>query len=245
MPDRPQVMIFSTHHMANPNADYIQTNYADVLAESPQVEIRALVTRLEGFAPTHVAVEVEPRRMAKVNGHYQRFLVGDYRLDRDEIDQVAFRLARNMGHTELYGVDHRQDLNLDEVFQYAEEHGLAAIKARITERLAELTAMQQRLEAEGTIIDLLRYLNSPDHDAFHQVYLQSALIGAGDTWVGAEMTATWYARNLKIYANIVKLVEHPGDRLFVLVGSGHAPLLREFLRQTPQIALVHPEGYLG
>lgn len=243
--NRPQVMIVGTYHMNNPNLDYVKTNYADVLAEPRQQQIRDLVRRLEPFAPTHVAVEVEPQKVERINTRYQQYLQGTYTLTRDEIDQVALRLAQAMGHRELYGVDHRQDLNLGAVFQYIEEHGLTEMQSEIDRFLTEMQAQQQRIEAEGTIIDLLRHLNSQAHDDHHQIYLRQALVGAGDTWVGAETTASWYARNLKMYANIMGLARRPGDRIFVLVGAGHAPLLREFLRQTPQIQLVHPDPYLA
>jgi hypothetical protein len=242
---RPQVMVFGTYHMHNPNLDYMKTNYSDVLAEPRQQQIKELVRRLEAFAPSHVAVEVQPQDMERINDHYQRYLQGEYTLTRNEIDQVAFRLARAMGHKELYGIDHHQNVNFGGVVQYIESHGLTDIKAEIDRLIAEMSARQQRLEAEGTIIDLLRYMNSQAHDDNHQIYLRLTLVGAGDTWIGADMTTTWYARNLKIYANIVKLAQRPEDHIFVLVGAGHAPLLREFLRQTPQIELIHPEGYLS
>ncbi|MFQ5530508.1 MAG: DUF5694 domain-containing protein, partial [Gemmatimonadota bacterium] len=36
----------------------------------------------------------------------------------------------------------------------------------------------------------------------HAPYAEQAAIGAGDTFVGAEVIAGWYERNLKIFANI-------------------------------------------
>jgi hypothetical protein len=242
---RPQIMIFGTHHMDNPNLDYIKTNYADVLAEPRQQQVKDLVKRLEAFAPTHVALEVLPERTERLNERYRQYLAGAYTLTRNEVDQVGLRLARTMGHSEVHCIDHHQDLDFDGVFQYVAEHGLTELKAEIEALLAELQATQQRLEAEESIIDLLRYFNSPEHDDLHQIYLRPALVGAGDNWIGAEMTANWYARNLKMYANILRLAQRPEDRIFVLVGAGHGALLREFLRQTPQVDLVDPASYLA
>jgi hypothetical protein len=242
---RPQIMIFGTHHMDNPNLDYVKTNFSDVLAEPRQQQIKDLVKRLEAFAPTHVALEVLPERTERINERYRQYLAGGYTLTRNEVDQVGLRLARAMGHSEVYCIDHHQDLNFGAVFAYVEEHGLTELKAEMEGFMAELTATQQRLEAEGTVLDLLRYFNSPEHDNLHQIYLRSTLVGAGDNWIGAEMTGNWYARNLKMYANILRLAQRPEDRIFVLVGAGHGALLREFLRQTPQVELIDPAGYLA
>jgi hypothetical protein len=242
---RPQIMIFGSHHMANPNLDYVKTNFADVLEEPRQQQIKELVKRLESFAPTHVALEILPERIDRINERYRRYLEDDYALTRNEIDQVGLRLARALGHIELYGIDNHHDIHFGSVMAYIEDHGLTNLKAEMEGAMAELQATQQRLEAEGTIIDMLRYFNSPEHDAHHQIYLRSTLVGAGDTWIGAEMTANWYARNLKMYANILRLAQRPEDRIFVLVGAGHGALLREFLRQTPQVELIDPAGYLA
>lgn len=243
--NRPQVMIFGTYHMHNPNLDYVKTNFADVLAEPRQQQVKDLVKRLKSFAPTHVAIEVLPERSEKVNAQYQRYLQGEYTLTRNEIDQVGYRLAQAMGHSELYCIDNAQEIHFGAVLQYMQDYGMTEMMAEVDQLMAELQTTQQRIEAEGTVTDLLQYLNSPAYDDQHQTYLRMAVVGAGDTWVGANMTANWYARNLKMYANIMGLVRRPEDRIFVLVGSGHSALLREFLRQTPQVELVHPDAYLG
>ena len=48
---------------------------------------------------------------------------------------------------------------------------------------------------------------------------------AGDGFVGADSSATWWNRNFRMYANIQKHAE-PGSRLIVITGSAHAAILR-------------------
>ena len=60
------------------------------------------------------------------------------------------------------------------------------------------------------------------------LYMRFARVGAGDTHVGAELVAKWYERNIHIFANIQHLAE-PGERIVVIIGSGHAPILRELI----------------
>jgi hypothetical protein len=51
--------------------------------------------------------------------------------------------------------------------------------------------------------------------------------------------------NLKICVNVLRIAESPQDRILVIFGSGHAPLLRHFLRESPDVELLDAESYLG
>jgi pheromone shutdown protein TraB len=61
--------------------------------------------------------------------------------------------------------------------------------------------------------------------------------------VGADLLAKWYERNIYMYANLQRLAE-PGERILVIVGSGHAPILRELATYDPQMLLVDVLEYL-
>jgi hypothetical protein len=47
-----------------------------------------------------------------------------------------------------------------------------------------------------------------------------------------------------MFANIAALAERPDDRIFVLVGASHRPLLRQFVLDSPHLELVDPLPYL-
>ncbi|CAN5736884.1 hypothetical protein BH23GEM8_BH23GEM8_22270 [soil metagenome] len=68
-------------------------------------------------------------------------------------------------------------------------------------------------------------------------------MGAGDGYVGADLVSRWYERNIRIFANL-KQITVPGDRILILVGSGHAPILRELISQDPTLVLVDPLEFL-
>jgi predicted proteasome-type protease len=53
----------------------------------------------------------------------------------------------------------------------------------------------------------------------------------------------WYMRNAKMFAKL-GLVAQPGERVLVLVGSGHLYWLRHFVEQTGGYDLVEPGQYL-
>jgi pheromone shutdown protein TraB len=56
--------------------------------------------------------------------------------------------------------------------------------------------------------------------------------------------AQWYHRNLLIATNITRLSQGPGERILVLIGAGHAKLLREFLSEVPGFEVVDCLRYL-
>jgi hypothetical protein len=66
-------------------------------------------------------------------------------------------------------------------------------------------------------------------------------VGADTSYPGATMTARWYERNLKIASNVLRLIESPNDRVLVLIGAAHGPILREVFSRVPGVTLI-PAG---
>ncbi len=75
------------------------------------------------------------------------------------------------------------------------------------------------------------------------IYYSMLSIGDGDSQPGAELNAYWYMRNAKMFAKIDMIAE-PGDRVLVIVGSGHATWIRHFVQRMPGYQLVEAEPYL-
>ena len=106
---KPTVMILGSSHLANPGMDGFNYKMDDVLAPKRQREIEQLVAQLKPFRPTKIALEADERFDAEINANYQCYLKGTYELKRGEGDQIGFRLAKQMGHPKLYGVDYWGD----------------------------------------------------------------------------------------------------------------------------------------
>ncbi len=236
-------MILGTYHMAG-STDLVVPDAGDALSPQRQAEIADLVARLTTFAPTRVAVEAPASAMTKVNAQFEAYRRGEYTLTRNEIDQVGFRLAAELGLDRLECIDERMDMHLDEVIQFAGEHQPALVD-RIMTLVGELESATGRLTREGSVVEILRYMNSTEFDQFHRLYILTAQVGAGENYIGADAVAAWYHRNLRIFANIARLAGRPEERLLVLIGSGHGALLREFIRQAPGLELVDPLPYLA
>lgn len=240
---RPQVMIVGTMHLDNPGRDLNNVKVDDVLAPARQKELDALVGYLAAFRPTKILIEVPVARDSAWNARYRDYLAGRYELTRDERDQIALRLAKRLGHSRVYAADFKQDLPFGEMFQWAKANGQQAFADEMAAMGRRIVQEFQSELATTSMTEVIRVANSPRSDSTHAVYLQAMRIGADSAYPGADMTAAWYARNLKILTNVMRISE-PGDRLLVLFGAGHGPLLREFAAQSRLFDVVPVERVL-
>ncbi|MFN0098299.1 MAG: DUF5694 domain-containing protein, partial [Gemmatimonadaceae bacterium] len=109
---------------------------------------------------------------------------------------------------------------------------------------ARFTALHRQDDSLKTVRSLretLTYLNSPERlRAGHGEYLVGNLLnnGVGDHFGADGFVSAWYNRNLRIDSNIARLVRHDDERVLVIIGAGHVPILLELLRSTPVVEVV-------
>ena len=236
-----RVLVVGTYHMSNPGLDAVNVTADDVLAPKRQREIEQLATTLEAYRPTKVLVEIAFGRDSMSNSLYRRYVAGSYTLDRTEMQQLGFRIAKAAGLPRIYGVDYDLDVNLASVMVWALTHGqpeLAGAAQALTSRL--LTEADSMMK-HATVAEIVAALNSPRADSAQGMYLAALRVGADTSYPGATATARWYERNLKITSNILRVIDSPNDRVLVLIGAAHGPVLRELLDRVPGIRLV-PTG---
>ena len=108
----------------------------------------------------------------------------------------------------------------------------------------EATASEQQLR-EKTIGEYLKAMNSPEaRRGVLRPYIEYLVpIAASGQYPGPEMAANWYRRNLKIAANL-RHASSAGDRVLVVYGAGHIPVLEHILSLMPDIELVDPLAHL-
>lgn len=242
----PEILVLGTYHMANPGLDYANVRADDVLAPRRQAEIKEVCQLLAVYAPTRIAVEVPASSQADLDLRYAAYKDGQAELRRNEAEQLGFRLAKALGHERVYAVDYRSDLDLAAVLTWAQANGLASLAARLQREATRIAEDMSSNLARLSVRHMLLEDNSPEYDNLHGLYLTLATVG--DTgkgeYVGAELTASWYRRNLIIFSNIARLVTCQGDRVLVVIGSGHGALLRQLVRECPDYRLVDVAEYL-
>jgi hypothetical protein len=243
-----QVLVLGTYHMDNPGADLVNIAADDVLAPARQAELNALIQRLAAFQPTAIMVETESKRPDLLDTGYMSFAPGDMKSDRNEITQIAYRLAHEMGIERVYGVDTREGeidfFPFDKVQAFEAAKGIDVTGAMIAQVQAEAADFAEAQKTE-TVSQLLARQNDPAqiramHNAFYYGLLELADAASQP---GAQLNYGWYARNALTFGKIAAATE-PGDRVIVLYGSGHAYWLRHFAENTPGFSLVEPASYL-
>ncbi len=236
-PARAEVLVLGVYHMANPGQDLFNSKADDVLAPQRQVEIARLVEVLKRFHPTKIALEadVSSQRLAR---EYSDYLAGKYTLTRNEIDQVGYRLARELGHTTVYPVDADGDFPWQRVVDYAKASGRTKELDSILAEIGAMVKAQDRYLASHTILETELYLNSDERVAEDVgFYFREAHLGEPGDWAGADLVSEWFRRNMRIYTNVMRIVESPEERVLVIFGSGHLGWLRWAFSSDPTLRL--------
>ena len=241
------VLLLGTWHMDNPGKDMLNLKTDDVLVPRRQKEIKELVNRLAKFRPTRVLIEAPYGDPVRPNA-YADYLAGKHDLNRDEREQVAFRLARRMNLSTVPGIDYPMDLDdsqLNLLMKSNPELVGKAMEALQADGGKEMEK-QQSLLAHSSVTEFYRYQNSEEAiERNHQFYFKYLVpIAQGQNYAGADMVASWYKRNLRIMNNLERLQLSRKDRVFILFGQGHVKLLRDFINATPGFCLVNAEAYL-
>jgi Family of unknown function (DUF5694) len=240
---RAHILVLGTYHFDNPGLDVVKTEVADVLTPAKQAEVKQVIEALARFRPTKIAVEVRADRAARLDSLYAAYRVGRHTLSRSEVQQLGFRLAERFGHPRLYPADHGGEFPFGAVMQYAQAHDPAFVQ-RVQQAIADMTAEKNRHHQQKSIGEILRLENDPARlRQGHAMYIEGARVGAGDTYVGAELLAKWYERNIRIFSDLQRIAQ-PGDRVLVIFGTGHAAILRELIASDPRLELIEANEYL-
>ncbi|MBE7510431.1 MAG: hypothetical protein HS118_09575 [Bacteroidia bacterium] len=102
--DKPKIKVYllGTFHFAQTDSAY------DVLSEKNQKSILKLCEIVKKQKPDKIFIERMPdfEYQTKMDSLYQAYKKGDPRPRRNEIWQVAFRVAKDLNHKTIYSCDH-------------------------------------------------------------------------------------------------------------------------------------------
>ena len=239
-----KLLILGTFHFKDAGLDSYKPEVdVDIMSEARQKELAVILVQLAEFKPTKILIEVKPDRQATFDERFSQYRAGELELEANEIYQIAFKLGKRLEHERLYGVDAsgRRYEDLPEAEAYAQEHGQTFPTADAwSERFMAAYGVEDRAKAERTLSEHLLFLNSEEQLQFsHGHYVLSYLaMGDEEEYPAADhVTGWWYNRNLRIFSNIARVME-PGDRLLLLIGAGHVPIIRHAAAASPEIDLI-------
>jgi hypothetical protein len=253
-PQKTKVLTLGTFHFSFRNLDVNKitvSDQIDVLLPSYQKEIEDIVRRIAAFKPTIIVIERDPVWQAKYDSLYNKYLQGEYILNRGEEEQIGFRLAKQFGLKTLYCVndwgkgyeyvdsilDAKDTTESKKFFDYFTHHPDTAqmfFNANLFKTKGILADLRNRNDEKNQEKDLGNYLIG----VFKYQSDNNPFFGTDFT------TGWWFNRNLRIFRNIQKINAKPTDRILVIFGAGHMNLLNIFFKASPEYKLVETNKYL-
>lgn len=233
-----KVLVVGSFHFDYPNLDahkIKKQDQIDVLSPKTSKEVTDLVNYIKKFSPTKIAIEASPEWNA--NQKLKEYNEGKHHDKRDERYQLAMRIANELKINELFSVDASSVLE-DLMEKFGKTDSLYFKK--LTEGYdyksddpisQNFTDFYNHSEAKNfsSLMNTFQYLNSKEyHEYGYGAYL------SGDfklrDYDGADILAMdWYSRNLRIFRNIQNIPHQSDDRILVIIGNGHAAVLRQLL----------------
>ncbi len=260
MTQKPTLMILGSGHLANWGADRINYKIDDVRAPKRQAELQRLADQLARFKPTKIAVEVDERWDAKLQEEYNGYLMDNFQLERHEIHQIGFRLAKQMGHPKIHCVDYLRDdpIVRDDLDHHLTDWGTFAEANNQMHLLGDDEKIEGKITLDkevGILVDPEKY--EPIIDMYMRInqdekirknirdYLRIARIGLQDQYPGANWVAYhWYPRNLKTFVNLTRITESEDERIILIIGAGHLGFLKQIVEDSEFYHLESPLQYL-
>ncbi len=246
--DSAQIMVLGTYHMHNPKYDSVIFEADDVLSERRQKEIDELLNQISKYRPTKIAIE-SPYKNRVWQTRYREYLKGNYKLGRNEIEQIGFKLAKRLNLKTLYSIDF--PLRMSGFLSIELENPPVKPKKKTKDNVAKKPRVLSRSEKilrKSTISEYLYRMNEKKNfEKNHEQYMKMMLPDFEDSaiYYKADKVTNWYKRNLRMFSNLNRISKFNNDeRVLLIVGAGHLKLLTDFADDAPQFCLVSPLSYL-
>ncbi|MES3019680.1 MAG: DUF5694 domain-containing protein [Bacteroidota bacterium] len=239
-----QVLVVGTFHFHYPNLDVnkiSEQNKIDVLKDPKKAEVTQLVEYIKKFKPTKIALEAFPQW--KATERFRRYKNGEFADQRDERYQLGFRIASEMKLDTIYSIDgasFSDDLEkIDSAYatKLFKDYDFKS-SDRYDKMFTNWFEYEEKLPLTMNLLDYIKRANTRES---HQLGYGAYLVGDFklDNHRGADVIATWwYSRNIRIFRKIQELTTSPDDRILIIFGNGHVPILRQLLESSPEYDFV-------
>jgi hypothetical protein len=177
--------------------------------------------------------------------------MGSWTLGKNEVYQVGFRLAKELGLNGVSCVDTRPeqvevDTTIADWESYAKQRGELENWEAYNEPNKQANDYIEDVRGRMTMTDYLIFLNSEKVKRRYKQFFLTGLVdvGSGHTYVGADLTGYWYRRNTRIFSNIRKLVTSENEKILVIYGNSHAWVLEELFDASPEFKTIKVDKVL-
>lgn len=244
--EKTKVLVVGTFHFDYPDLDAHKTELkdrVDVLSPQKSKEVTELVEYIKKFKPTKIAIEAWPNWNAAKK--LQEYKAGKHRNERDERYQLAMRIANELNIAELESIDASSAIeDINQKFGKTDSLYFKKLTDDYDFRSDDVyqnyytNFLKSTENPKTNLLSLLKHMNSKE---FHQYEYGSYLTGDFKLreFDGADMLSLyWYNRNLRMFRNIQRIPQTKEDRILVIVGNGHASVLRQLFTSSPEYDFV-------
>lgn len=243
-----KVLIVGTFHLDYPNLDVYKTednDKIDVLIDPKKAEVTELVNYIKQFKPTKIAIEAFPnwKAVEKLNQYKQ----GAFRNERDERFQLGMRIATELKLDTIYSVDaESMDNDLSKIDSVYTDKLFKDFDFKSNDKFNAMFrdwyTYEEKLPKSTNLLTYIKHINSREsHNLMYGAYLVGDF-KLDDTRGADILSIWWYNRNLRMFRKIQQINANSNDRILIIVGNGHASILRNLFESSPEYQLVEFDG---
>ena len=114
-----------------------------------------------------------------------------------------------------------------------------ALLQHVQDVIKEQAVIQNKKLETYSLTQLLLDANTPENLATNKSFYLDIfnLAGSPDNFEGPFLVSEWYRRNLYMYSLVQKTMTAQDHKAMIVVGSGHAAMMQEFIKSGHQFWL--------
>ncbi|MBO0322778.1 hypothetical protein J0X14_10755 [Muricauda sp. CAU 1633] len=241
-----QALLIGTFHYHNPGADVAKTKSFDVLSDASQVELEEISEKIKAYHPDQVFVEWPYDEQQELDSLYQLYLEDNYFTNdslsdfylKNEIFQLAFRVAKKVGLKSVQAVDYQNtDFPFDSLMTVAAMQNQTDLQQQFTDGIERFTQeFDEKIKSGATLLEMTYYLNTEELRRFSNEFQTQVplLVGDRNNFVGAYLASEWYRRNVYMWSLAQKATQPDNQRIMLLLGASHIAMIKDFIDQNEE-----------
>lgn len=238
-----EALLIGTFHYHNPGLDVVKTKSFDILSQAAQLELEEISSDIQAYNPSKIFVEWPYNAQRELDSLYKLYKEDKYFTNKNlsdfylknEIFQLAFRVAKNNNLEKVYAMDYlRTDFPYEKVMNDIESNKQIHLKKKIEKALVSFTTDFDKMIESGTSLKELTLALNTDEKRYESNNLHNnifSIAGSTDEFNGVFLTSEWYKRNLYMWSLIEKNTTDSDKHIMVLAGSSHAAMMELFINE--------------
>lgn len=248
-----EVLTLGVFHFEFPNLDVQQISeedQIDVLSPQYQKEIELISKKLAQFKPDAIVIEWPLYKQSEIDSLYNSYLTSKHELNRNEIQQLGFRIAR-MCNAKIYCADAwgAHTTHIEKLLDDDESNEYLAFEESFSNSPdSALYYEDEPIFKQQGILAQLIHLNDPVHikkDLGNYLIKHFKYESVKGDYTGTDFeSGRWFNRNLRILRNIQRIPDTAGKRILVIFGAAHMNILNYLFECSPEYKLLNINDYL-